>query len=102
MIKWRELAQKIQMMLAPCNDVVNVVTSSDGGASQKQQHFSQRIHNPPWLPAIRKLRELLEENCHPRPRHLVGKDCIHVRAPSRISAPWNHVHAVKTNFPPLP
>src|SRR6266700_2576264 len=35
----------------------------------------------------RKLRELFEENGDPRPRHLLEKNCIHVRAPSRISAP---------------
>src|SRR5579871_3171757 len=74
------------MMLAPCNDVVKIVTSRDGGAGQKQQYFRQRICDPPWLPAIRKPREMLEKNGHPRPRHLLDKNCIHVRAPSRISA----------------
>src|SRR6266699_3812351 len=74
-------------MLAPCNDLIKIVAICDSGAGQKQQHFSQRIRNPPWLPAIRKLRELFEENGDPRPRHLLEKNCIHVRAPSRISAP---------------
>src|ERR1700757_304458 len=51
-------------MLAPCNDLIKIVAICDSGAGQKQQHFSQRIRNPPWLPAIRKLAvvELADEH----------------------------------------
>jgi hypothetical protein len=38
-MKWREPSQKIQVILARCNDVVKVVTSSHGGAGQKQKHL---------------------------------------------------------------
>ena len=50
-----------------------------------RQHFSERIDDPPR--PFRKFREMLEENGHPRPWHLFRENCIHVRAPSRISAP---------------
>jgi hypothetical protein len=86
MMKRRKSAQKIQVMLAPCDDVIKVVTSSDGGACQQEEDFRQRIGDPPWLSSVRKLREMLEENGHPRSRHLLDKNCIHVRDLPRISA----------------
>jgi len=89
-------------MLAPCNDFIKIVAICDRGASQKQQHFRQRIRNPPGLPAILDLREMLKENSHARPRHLLDKYCSHLRAPVPESArPGKHVYTVKTKSPLL-
>jgi hypothetical protein len=46
------LAETIQSTFAIC----------DRCAGQKQQHFRQREGNPPGLPTILDLRELIEEN----------------------------------------
>src|SRR5215470_3024891 len=51
-MKRREPPQKIEMMLAPRNDVLEVVTRGDGGAGQKQENLGEGIHDPPGLPAI--------------------------------------------------
>jgi hypothetical protein len=55
----RREPQKIQMMLAPCDDVVEIVTPGDGGAGQKQKDLGEGIYDPPRLPAIVDLREML-------------------------------------------
>jgi hypothetical protein len=64
MMKWRETAQKIQVKLAPAK--ISSKSSHPAIVAQvrKQQHLSQRIRDPPWLPSIRKLRKMLEENGH--------------------------------------
>jgi hypothetical protein len=58
-MKRRESAQKIQVMFAACNDVVKVVTSNDGSACQEEQQLRKRVGDPPSLPAIRELPEML-------------------------------------------
>jgi hypothetical protein len=61
-MKWREPSEKIQVMAAPGNDFIKIVAICDCCAGQKQQQFRQREGNPPGLPTIRDLREMLEEN----------------------------------------
>jgi hypothetical protein len=50
------------VMVAPCNDFIKYVAIRNCCASQKQQHSRQREGNPPGLPIIPDLREMIEEN----------------------------------------
>jgi hypothetical protein len=51
-MKLRELSQKIEMLLAPGHDVLEVIARGNGGACQKQQDLGQRMRYPPRLPLI--------------------------------------------------
>ena len=57
MMERREPPQKIEMMLAPGDDVVEIVAGGDGGAGQQQQDFGQRIDDPPRLAFVRRARK---------------------------------------------
>lgn len=50
----REAAQKIEVMLAPGHNVVEVVARRDGGAGHQQQDFGERTHDPGRLPIVGK------------------------------------------------
>jgi hypothetical protein len=72
----REFSQKIQMMLAPRDDIVEIVARRDGHAGQQKKHFSQGIGDLCLLKS-RKGREGLEIFGHDhnscRPRSAPGK-----------------------------
>ena len=82
--------QKIEMMLAPQDDVVEIVAGGDGGAGHQQQHLMQGIHDPVRLPVVRKLGKTLDEKRQTRPGKLVVQrtkiENLHDGAP-RIKAP---------------
>jgi hypothetical protein len=45
-MKLPEAAQKFEMMLAPGDDIVEVVAGGDGGTAHQQQDFVEPIHDP--------------------------------------------------------
>jgi hypothetical protein len=56
----RESSQKIQIMLAPGDDVVEIVTRGDCGAGQKQESLREGIRDPPGFPVVVDLRGMLQ------------------------------------------
>src|SRR5208283_3232879 len=60
-VKRTEAPQKIQMMLAPQDDVVEIVAGGDGRAGHQEQNLMQGIHDPLRLPLVRKLGKTLDE-----------------------------------------
>jgi len=65
------------MMLAPGDDVVEIITRGDRGAGQKQEDLGKGIHDPPGLPVIVDLREMLQKNRQARPRPLPFENRVH-------------------------
>src|ERR1700694_6178149 len=64
----REAAQEIEIVLAPGDDVVEVVAGGDGGAGYQQEDFGQWIHDPAGLPVVGKLGKMLQKQRQTRPR----------------------------------
>jgi hypothetical protein len=57
------------------------------------------IRDPPWLSSVRKLRDRLGENSHPRPRHPLDKMCLLGGLRPRISAgAGKHAHTFKAKL----
>ena len=52
MVIGQEAPQEVQMRLAPCGDIVEVVTGGDAGADDKKQHLGQRMRHAPWLARV--------------------------------------------------
>jgi hypothetical protein len=55
----RELPQKMQVMLAPGDDIVEIVTGGDRGAGHQQQDLLERIYNTPGLAVVLELGKVL-------------------------------------------
>ena len=70
------------MMLAPGDDVVEIITRGDRGAGQKQEDLGKGIHDPPGFPVIVDLREMLQKNSQARPRHLPFENRVHDHPPN--------------------
>jgi hypothetical protein len=74
MVKLREPPQEGEMVLAPGDDIVEIVARSDGGAGHQQQDLMQWIEDPPGFARVIKLRKMLQkqtpnapaESPHPR------------------------------------
>src|SRR5208283_5833799 len=90
-MEFRKAPQKAEMVLAPGDDVVEVVTGGDGGADHQKQNLLERIHYPPGLTVIPEFGKVLQKQGQSRPRNLFVEDrdgeAIHDRAPCRIRAP---------------
>jgi hypothetical protein len=56
-----EPAQKLQMRLAPIDDIVVIAAASDRAAHHRQQHFAQRIHHLARLPPIGDRGKMIEQ-----------------------------------------
>jgi len=86
----REPPQEVEVILAPGDDVVEIVARSDRPARHQQQDFLERVHHPPGLAAVFKRGKMLQKQTKPRPRHLLIRDRNgnrdHDRAPYRIRA----------------
>src|ERR1700739_2729826 len=81
----REAAQKIEMMLTPGDDIVEVVARREGGAGHQQQYLFERIHDPARLPVVRKRGKMLQKQRHTRPWYILFRkhdaEIVHDRAP---------------------
>src|ERR1019366_5313392 len=90
----RETPQKIEMMLAPGDDVVEVVAGGDGGAGHQQQDFIEPVHDPARLPFVRKLGKMLQKQRQTRSGRIIIRTCdrevIHGRAPAESERLRNH------------
>ena len=86
----REPAQEIKVVFAPGDNVVEVIARGDRRADDQQQHLFERVHDPPRFTVIPQFGKMLQEEGHPRPRHLFIQDRIckggHDGAPYRIRA----------------
>jgi hypothetical protein len=82
--------QEGEMVVAPGDDIVEIVARSDGGAGHQQQDRMQWI-GPPGFARVIKLRKMLQKQTQTRPRNLLTQDRVstdaHDRAPCRISTP---------------
>ncbi len=91
MMERREPAQEIKVVLAPGDNVVEVVARGDRRADDQQQYLLERVHDPPRFSVIPQFGKMLQEKGHPRPRRLLIQDRIckgdHDGAPYRIRAP---------------
>src|SRR6266496_2668581 len=80
-----EPAQKGEMVLAPGDDVVEIVAGRDRGAGHQQQDLLERIHDPPGLALIPEFGKMLQKQAQARPRGLLVNDrldaSVHARAP---------------------
>ena len=63
----REAAQEILVLLAPGDNIIEIVAGRDGGAGQQQQHLAQRIRNPPRLAPVLEPGKMLQKHSDPRP-----------------------------------
>ena len=90
-MEFREPAQEIEMVLAPGDNVVEIVARGDRRAGDQQQHLLERIHHPPRFAVIPKFGKMLQQKGHSRPRYLFVQDRSsnrgHASAPCRIRAP---------------
>jgi hypothetical protein len=59
--------QKRQVVLAPFDDLVEVVARPDRAAHHKQQHFRKRMRHPPALPVVVQTSEMIQQNAKTRP-----------------------------------
>ena len=99
-----EAPEEIQMVLAPGDDIVEVVTRSDGGAGHQQQDLLDRIGHTPSLAIVVQLRKMLQQHRQPRSRKLLVDINGHDRAPGRIRAPTESQPTPQTKItsaPPL-
>jgi hypothetical protein len=86
MMEVRELSQKSQMMLAPGDDIVEVIAGRDRGAGHQQQDLLEGIHNAPGLAVVLELGKVLQKQTKTRTRDLSVEDRVHDGAPPRIKS----------------
>jgi hypothetical protein len=60
-VECREPPQGVEMMLAPGDDVVEIVAGRDGRAGHQQQHLLEWIHHPPGLAVVVQFGEMLQK-----------------------------------------
>ena len=94
MMEIGEPPQEIEMMLAPGDDVVEIITGGDGRAGHQQQNLLNRIENPPGFPVVVEFGKMLQKKRQTSPRALVLHECGHLDAPVEIKAPRESPTAV--------
>ncbi len=91
----REPSQKIEMMFAPGDDVVEIVAGGDRGAGQQKKHLGQGIHTRQGSRVVRELGKMLQKQCQSRPRHILVREKIgriaHPGAPCESERRTNHL-----------
>src|SRR5271154_5844597 len=60
----REFSQKVELVIAPGGDFVEIVTRGDSGAGQQQQDLGQRVDHPPRLALIIEPRKMLQQQSY--------------------------------------
>jgi hypothetical protein len=70
MVIGQKAAQKIEVVLAPFDDLVEIVACSDRPANGQKQNFRERVRDPPRLPIILDKPEMVQKQPQLRP---VGK-----------------------------
>ena len=90
-VKLRKSPQEGEMVLAPGDDIVEIVARSDGGAGHQQQDLMQWIEDPSGFARVIKLRKMLQKQAQTSPPDLLIQDRVgidvHNRAPCRIRTP---------------
>jgi hypothetical protein len=76
-MKLRELPQKMQMMLAPGDNIVKIVAARDGGTDHKLQDLRERIDNAPRLTVIRECGKMVQQQGQTRTRAFPLKNRVH-------------------------
>jgi hypothetical protein len=82
MVELGELPQKIEMMLAPFDDVLEIVARGDRGAGHQQQDLLNRIGNAPRLPVVVERGKMLQKKGQTCPRALAVEGRVHLGAPA--------------------
>ena len=78
-MEFREMPQKMQVMLAPGDDIVEVVTGRDAGAGHQQQDLPEGIDYAPGLPVVLQLGKVLQKQIQTRTRTLTLEDGVAAR-----------------------
>lgn len=63
----QETPQERQVVLAPFDDLVEIVARSDRTADHEQQNLRQRMGDPPALTLVLNQREMIQKHAKPRP-----------------------------------
>jgi hypothetical protein len=85
-----ELPQKVEMMLAPFDDVLEIVAGGDRRTGHQQQNLLDRIDNPPRFPVVVELRKLLQKQRQTSSRALVLDDRVHLMLQPNQERRWSH------------
>jgi hypothetical protein len=91
--------QEIEMMLAPSDDVVEIIAGGDGRAGHQQQNLLNRIENPPRFPVVVEFGKVLQKKRQTSPRALVLDDRVHLDAPAESKHRGNHQPPSTQNQP---
>jgi hypothetical protein len=90
MVEIGEPPQEVEMMLAPLDDVVEIVAGGDRRAGYQQQDLFDRIENPPCFPVVVEFREIRQKKRQTSPRAFVVDDRVHLDAPAESEHRGNH------------
>src|SRR4051812_22300446 len=116
-VEGREAAQNGEVVLAPGDDVIEVVARSKGRAGDQQQHLVKGVEHAPWLAVIAKGGKLLEQQAQAVARNALvaiegaGVDAGvegaggiwgHDRAPCQIKAGTESPHSPRRKKHALP
>jgi hypothetical protein len=98
MMKLRELPQKMQVMLAPGDNIVKIVAARDGGTDHQQQDLRERIDDAPRLTVIRQCGKMVQQQGQTRTGTFPLKNRVHDRDPMRIRAPMESHRGVNSKL----
>src|SRR3979411_23217 len=85
-MKLREMPQEGEMVLAPGDNVAEIVAGGDRGAGHQQQDLLERIQAP-RLAVILELGKVSQKQGKTRTRDLSVEDRVHDGAPCESGAP---------------
>jgi hypothetical protein len=86
MMEVREMPQKVEMFLAPGDNIVKVIAPCDCSARYEQQDFTQGIDDTPGLAVIIEFGKVVQKQGQPRPRHFPIKNRIQNHRRDRLVA----------------
>ena len=104
MMEVGEMPQKVEVFLAPGDNIVEVIAPCDRGARHQQQDLTQGIGDTPGLAVVLEFGKMAQKQGQPRPRHLPVKSRIqnlrHGRLVAESRRPRNHSCCVNTKLCP--